>query len=64
MWDATSGAALKLFDAAGGCSTPGGELWTVFNTHLAYANALTRAVGPTQVVGVSTRFTATVSTRR
>ncbi len=59
-----AGAALKLFDAAGRVLGPGGELWTVFNSHLAYTRALNRAVGPTRVVGSNAKFTVTVSTRR
>jgi len=59
-----TGAALKLFDAARRVLTPGGELWAVFNSHLAYDRALNRAIGPTQVVGRNTKFTVTVSTRR
>lgn len=58
-----AGAALRLFDAAGRVLAPGGEMWTVFNSHLAYDKALTRAVGPTRVVGRNAKFTVTVSTR-
>ena len=58
-----AGAALKLFDAAGRVLAPGGELWTVFNSHLAYERALNRAVGPTLVAGRNAKFTVTVSTR-
>ncbi len=58
-----AGAALKLFNAAGRVLAPGGELWTVFNSHLAYDGQLDRAVGPTQVVGRNGTFTVTVSTR-
>jgi 16S rRNA (guanine1207-N2)-methyltransferase len=58
-----AGSALKLFDAAGRVLAPGGELWTVFNSHLAYARALSRVVGPTRVIGRSAKFTVTVSTR-
>jgi len=58
-----AGAALRLFEAAGRVLAPGGELWTVFNSHLAYARALNRAVGPTHVVGRNAKFTVTVSTR-
>ncbi len=58
-----AGAALKLFDAAGRVLAPGGELWTVFNSHLAYDRALNRAIGPTRVVGRNTKFTVTKSTR-
>src|SRR5665647_605834 len=58
-----AGAALKLFNAAGLVLAPGGELWTVFNSHLAYDGQVNRAVGPTRVVGRNAKFTVTVSTR-
>jgi 16S rRNA (guanine1207-N2)-methyltransferase len=58
-----AGSALKLFDAAGRVLAPGGELWTVFNSHLAYGKALDRAVGPTRVIGRNAKFTVAVSTR-
>ncbi len=58
-----AGAALKLFNAAGRVLAPGGELWTVFNSHLAYDRQLNRAVGPTRVVGRNAKFTVTASTR-
>ena len=32
-----AGAAVRLFDAAARVLAPGGELWTVFNSHLGYA---------------------------
>jgi ubiquinone/menaquinone biosynthesis C-methylase UbiE len=43
---------------------PGGELWTVFNRHLAYLPALERYVGPTVVEGRNPKFTVTRSSRR
>jgi len=58
-----AGAALRLFDAAGRVLAAGGEMWTVFNSHLAYARTLSRAVGPTRVAGRNAKFTVTVSTR-
>lgn len=58
-----AGIALKLFEDAGRVLAPGGELWTVWNTHLGYRPALTRIVGPTRQVGRNTKFTVTVSTR-
>jgi 16S rRNA (guanine1207-N2)-methyltransferase len=58
-----AGAALRLFDAAGRVLAPGGQLWTVFNSHLAYRRALSHAVGPTRVVGRNAKFTVAVSTR-
>ena len=59
-----AGIALKLFEDAARVLRPGGELWTVWNTHLGYRPALTRMVGPTHQVGRNTKFTVTVSTRR
>lgn len=59
-----AGLALKLFEDAARVLSPGGELWTVWNTHLGYRPALTRIVGPTRQVGRNTKFTVTVSTRR
>jgi 16S rRNA (guanine1207-N2)-methyltransferase len=57
------GVALKLFEEAARVLKPGGELWTVFNSHLAYRAALTRSVGDTRQVGRNAKFTVTVSTR-
>jgi 16S rRNA (guanine1207-N2)-methyltransferase len=59
-----AGIALKLFEDAARVLRPGGELWTVWNTHLGYRSPLTRIVGPTHQVGRNTKFTVTVSTRR
>jgi 16S rRNA (guanine1207-N2)-methyltransferase len=59
-----AGIALKLFEDAARVLRPGGELWTVWNTHLGYRPALTRIVGQTHQVGRNTKFTVTVSTRR
>ncbi len=59
-----AGIALKLFEAAGRVLRPGGELWTVFNSHLAYRAALQRAVGPTRQVDRNAKFTVMVSTGR
>lgn len=58
-----TGGAGKMFDAAGRVLRPGGELWTVYNSHLGYKSALKRAVGPTEVVGRSAKFTVTRSVR-
>lgn len=57
-----AGVALTLFDEAARVLKPGGELWTVFNSHLAYRAALTRSVGPTRLMGQNPKFTVTVST--
>ncbi|TFC92411.1 MULTISPECIES: methyltransferase [Cryobacterium] len=59
-----AGIALKLFEDAGRVLQRGGELWTVWNTHLGYRPALTRLVGPTHQVGRNAKFTVTVSTGR
>ncbi len=59
-----AGIALKLFADAGRVLAPGGELWTVWNSHLTYRPALTRLVGPTREVARNPKFTVTVSTRR
>jgi 16S rRNA (guanine1207-N2)-methyltransferase len=56
-----SGAANRLFDAAGRVLQPGGELWTVFNAHLDHRPRLRSAVGPTRVVHRDPKFTVTVS---
>ncbi|GEL96351.1 class I SAM-dependent methyltransferase [Cellulomonas composti] len=56
--------AHKLFDAAARLLRPGGELWTVWNSHLQYRPALERAIGPTRQVVRDPRFTVTASTRR
>lgn len=57
------GIAHKLFEDAARVLKPGGELWTVWNTHLGYRSALNRTVGPTKQVGRNAKFTVTVSTR-
>ncbi|MDN4646324.1 class I SAM-dependent methyltransferase [Arthrobacter sp. PsM3] len=59
-----AGAGLKLIEAAGRVLAPGGELWTVFNSHLHYQPALQRLIGPTREVGRNPKFTVTASTRR
>ena len=58
-----TGLATHLFEDAARVLAPGGELWTVFNTHLGYRSALTRIVGPTRQVARNAKFTITVSTR-
>ncbi|MCX6500399.1 MAG: methyltransferase [Arthrobacter sp.] len=59
-----SGAGIKLIEAAARVLVPGGELWTVFNSHLRYRTALERLVGPTREVGRNPKFTVTASVRR
>ena len=59
-----TGVALRLFADAARVLRPGGQLWTVWNTHLAYAPAIERLVGPTRQVSRTSKFTVTVSRRR
>ena len=59
-----TGAADRLFAAAGRVLRPGGELWSVYNNRLPHRAALRRLVGPTRVAAFDRRFTVTVSTRR
>lgn len=56
-------AAFGMFVAAGAALRAGGELWTVFNSHLPYLNALRRQVGSTQVIGQNPRYSVTRSRR-
>jgi 16S rRNA (guanine1207-N2)-methyltransferase len=57
-------AAQRMFDAAGRVLRPGGELWTVYNSHLRHRRDLSRAVGPTTMMSQSPKFTVTKSVRR
>jgi 16S rRNA (guanine1207-N2)-methyltransferase len=57
-----AGLAARLFEDVARVLVPGGELWTVFNSHLGYRPALTRIVGPTRQVARNAKFTVTVST--
>lgn len=59
-----TGLALKLFDEASRILKPGGELWTVFNSHLTYRPALSRIVGFTRQVARGPKFSVTVSVKR
>jgi 16S rRNA (guanine1207-N2)-methyltransferase len=58
-----AGIALKLFADAGRVLAPGGELWTVWNSHLGYRPVLRRLVGPTRQVARNPKFTVTASVR-
>ncbi|MGP0223033.1 class I SAM-dependent methyltransferase [Paenarthrobacter sp. NCHU4564] len=58
-----AGAALKMFQAAARVLAAGGELWTVYNSHLQYKAALERLVGPTEIEGRNPKFTV-ARTRR
>ena len=59
-----AGAGIKLFEAAARVLEPGGELWTVFNSHLPYLPALERLIGRTAVQGRNTKFTVARSISR
>ncbi|WP_240795027.1 class I SAM-dependent methyltransferase [Rhodococcus zopfii] len=58
-----TGAAEKMFDAAARILRDGGELWTVYNSHLNYRGTLKRVVGMTDVAGRNPKFTVTRSVR-
>ncbi|WP_193597523.1 class I SAM-dependent methyltransferase [Microbacterium sp. YJN-G] len=58
------GAGRRLIQAAARLLRPGGEVWTVFNSHLDHRRALTRDVGPTEQVVRTPKFTVTRSIRR
>lgn len=55
-------AATTLFAAAGRALAPGGELVTVWNSHLRYRPQLERLVGPTEQWARTPKFTVTLST--
>ncbi|MFW5474894.1 class I SAM-dependent methyltransferase [Knoellia sp. CPCC 206450] len=59
-----TGLAERLFTDAGRVLEPGGELWCVWNSHLAYRPTLERVVGPTRQATRTPKFTVTVSTKR
>jgi len=56
-----TGAASKLFAAAARVLKQGGELVTVYNSHLGYRAELTRVVGPTDELSRTSKFTVTRS---
>ncbi|SEA41672.1 class I SAM-dependent methyltransferase [Leifsonia sp. 21MFCrub1.1] len=56
-----TGIAHRLFADAGRVLVPGGELWTVWNSHLGYRAALERTVGPTRQIARNPKFTVTAS---
>ena len=58
------GAGRRLIEAAARLTREGGEVWTVFNSHLDHRRALSRDVGPTEQVARTSKFTITRSIRR
>lgn len=59
-----AGAATKMFEAAARVLASGGELWTVYNSHLQYRPGLERLIGPTIEIGRNPKFTVTRSIKR
>lgn len=59
-----TGIAHRLFTDAGRVLAPGGELWTVWNSHLGYRAALERGIGPTRQIVRNPKFTVTASRKR
>jgi 16S rRNA (guanine1207-N2)-methyltransferase len=55
-------AAHRLFRAAARVLAPGGQLWTVYNSHLDHRPSLERLVGRTRQVARDAKFTVTAST--
>ena len=55
------GIAPRLFEDAARVLAPGGELWTVFNSHLGYRPQLARIVGPTRQVARNAKIHGNVS---
>jgi 16S rRNA (guanine1207-N2)-methyltransferase len=60
----TDDLAPRMFADAARVLRPGGELWAVWNSPLAYRPALERLVGPTRQIARNAKFTITASTRR
>ncbi|MBF6131652.1 methyltransferase [Nocardia otitidiscaviarum] len=58
-----TGSAIKMFQQTGRVLRPGGELWTVYNSHLNYRGVMERMVGKTDVIGRNRKFTVTRSVR-
>ncbi len=57
------GAGRRLIEAAARLTRPGGEVWTVFNSHLDHRRALAASVGATEQVLRTPKFTVTRSIR-
>lgn len=58
-----TGIARKLVADAARVLQPGGELWTVWNSHLRYRPMLEALVGPTRQIARNATFTVTASRR-
>jgi 16S rRNA (guanine1207-N2)-methyltransferase len=55
------GVSTALFEGAARVLRQGGELWSVWNSHLAYKPTLERIVGPTRQILRTPKFTVTAS---
>jgi 16S rRNA (guanine1207-N2)-methyltransferase len=58
------GVSTALFEGAARVLRPGGELWSVWNSHLAYRPTLERIVGPTRQILRTPKFTVTASQKK
>ena len=59
-----TGTSSKMFRAAARVLRPGGELWTVYNSHLQYKPELARLIGRTEQMAKNPKFTVTRSIKR
>lgn len=58
-----SSVAFTMFADSERILRPRGQLWTVFNTHLPYRQALRQSVGPTKIMGQNADYVVTRSVR-
>lgn len=56
-----AGAAINLLSDVYRVLKPGGQLWAVYNTHLAYRAEMGRMVGPTTPISRTDKFTVTLA---
>jgi 16S rRNA (guanine1207-N2)-methyltransferase len=56
-----AGAAINLLSDVYRVLKPGGQLWAVYNTHLAYRAEMGRLVGPTTPISRNEKFTVTLA---
>jgi len=56
-----AGAAINLLADVYRVLKPGGQLWAVYNTHLAYRAEMGRMVGPTTPISRNDKFTVTLA---
>ena len=56
-----AGAAINLLTDVYRVLKPGGQLWAVYNTHLAYRAEMGRMVGPTTPISRNDKFTVTLA---